>query len=57
MLQWSLLKLSATSGVCIEHDDDDDDDDDDDNDQDGPQNVGSIQTPDMADSPRSLHWI
>jgi len=28
---------------------------DDDDDRDGPRNVGSIQTPDAADSPRRLH--
>jgi hypothetical protein len=34
---------------------DDDDDDDDDNNQDCPQNISSVQTPDMADSPRRLY--
>jgi hypothetical protein len=31
------------------------DDDDDDDDGDGPRNVGSMQTPDTTDSPRTLH--
>jgi len=26
-----------------------------DDNQDGPRNIGSIQTPDMADSPKGLH--
>jgi len=33
------------------------DDNDDDDDWDGPWYVGSIQTPDVADSLRRLHWI
>jgi hypothetical protein len=32
-------------------------DDDDNDDQDGPRNVGFIQTPDAADSQRKLHLI
>jgi len=32
-------------------------DDDDDDDRDGPRNVGFIQTPDAADSPRRFHGI
>jgi len=36
---------------------DEDDDDDDDDDRDGPRNIGSLQTPDAADSPRRLHRI
>jgi hypothetical protein len=38
--------------LCRIHDDDDDDDDDDD-----PRNVASMQTPDAADIPRTLHRI
>jgi hypothetical protein len=34
-----------------------DDDDDDDDDRDGLRNVGSIETPDAADSPRRFHRI